>query len=281
MSLVFFILVALSGLYFPVNPGSGLATFTDIFPIRHLITASVDSFNGIPGTSVWHDVLVMALWGVGGCRRRPPALGVVAQAGLNPYVTRPTPRRLEECREPRRRRPDPFPTRHLRRHRRRATGRDHRGRPGGDVRAARGAVEPAGPGPVRPRAAARRPRRGRPAQRRPHPRGGVRPPALGPLLHHGQHAPGGRRGGLHRGRLRCPHAHHVVVAGAPGRGSGRPHAGHRTAPDDRRHRRSPATRPTTSSSPDPRASRWPSRSKAHRCCTPRARPATPRGSAAR
>ena len=66
VSLVFFILVALSGLYFPVHPGSGLATFTDIFPIRHLILASVDSFNGLPGTSIWHDVLVMALWGIGG-----------------------------------------------------------------------------------------------------------------------------------------------------------------------------------------------------------------------
>jgi ABC-2 type transport system permease protein len=66
VSLVFFILVALSGLYFPVNPGSGLATFTDIFPIRHLITASVDSFNGIPGASIWNDVLVMVLWGAGG-----------------------------------------------------------------------------------------------------------------------------------------------------------------------------------------------------------------------
>ena len=63
VSLVFFILVALSGLYFPVKAGSGLATFTDIFPIRHLITATVDTFNGIPGTSPWNDVLVMAIWG--------------------------------------------------------------------------------------------------------------------------------------------------------------------------------------------------------------------------
>ncbi len=66
VSLVFFILVALSGLYFPVKSGSGLSTFTDFFPIRHLILASVDSFNGIPGASIWNDVLVMALWGVGG-----------------------------------------------------------------------------------------------------------------------------------------------------------------------------------------------------------------------
>ena len=66
VSLVFFILVALSGLYFPVKPGSGLAAFTDLFPIRHLILASVDSFNGIPGTSPWNDLVVMVLWGAGG-----------------------------------------------------------------------------------------------------------------------------------------------------------------------------------------------------------------------
>jgi ABC-2 type transport system permease protein len=66
VSLFFFILVALSGLYFPVKAGSGLATFADIFPIRHLITASVDTFNGIPGTSPWNDLLVMAIWGAAG-----------------------------------------------------------------------------------------------------------------------------------------------------------------------------------------------------------------------
>jgi ABC-2 type transport system permease protein len=66
VSLVFFILVALSGLYFPIKANSGLATFTDFFPIRHLITASVDSFNGIPGTSVWNDLLVLVLWGAAG-----------------------------------------------------------------------------------------------------------------------------------------------------------------------------------------------------------------------
>ena len=66
VSLVFFILVALSGLYFPVKAGSGLATFTDYFPIRHLIVASVDTFNGIPGYSPWHDLLVVAIWGAVG-----------------------------------------------------------------------------------------------------------------------------------------------------------------------------------------------------------------------
>ena len=66
VSLVFFILVALSGLYFPVKPGTGLATFTGVFPIRHMILALVDTFNGVPGTSPWNDMLVIALWGAAG-----------------------------------------------------------------------------------------------------------------------------------------------------------------------------------------------------------------------
>jgi ABC-2 type transport system permease protein len=66
VSLVFFILVALSGLYFPVRAGSGLATFTDFFPIRHLIISTVNTFNGVPGTSPWNDLLVMAVWGAAG-----------------------------------------------------------------------------------------------------------------------------------------------------------------------------------------------------------------------
>jgi ABC-2 type transport system permease protein len=66
VSLVFFILVGLSGLYFPVKPHSGLAELTGLFPIRHMITALVDSFNGLPGDSVWNDVLVLAVWGAAG-----------------------------------------------------------------------------------------------------------------------------------------------------------------------------------------------------------------------
>jgi ABC-2 type transport system permease protein len=66
ISLVFFILVALSGLYFPVKPHSGLAEITGLFPIRHMITALVDSYNGLPGDSVWNDVAVLALWGAAG-----------------------------------------------------------------------------------------------------------------------------------------------------------------------------------------------------------------------
>ena len=132
VSLIFFILVALSGLYFPVKPGSGLATFTDIFPIRHLILAMVDSFNGVPGTSVWNDLLGhRRIWG-----RPASSWGCVAGTGRPNGAERSPrhpprwalwPRRgLEEGGEPRRQPSDPFPPRHVRRQRRRAAGRHHR-----------------------------------------------------------------------------------------------------------------------------------------------------------
>ena len=86
VSLVFFILVALSGLYFPVKAGSGLATFTDYFPIRHLIVASVDTFNGLPGSSPWRDLARDRDLGRGGRLRQPPTLGLVAQARVRSDV---------------------------------------------------------------------------------------------------------------------------------------------------------------------------------------------------
>ena len=49
VSLVFFILVALSGLYFPIKAGSGLATFTGFFPIRHLILGAGRHVQRHPG----------------------------------------------------------------------------------------------------------------------------------------------------------------------------------------------------------------------------------------
>jgi hypothetical protein len=66
VSLVFFIVIAFSGLYYPIKSGTGLATVVGIFPIRHLIVALVDTFNGIPGTSVWNDILVMLVWAAAG-----------------------------------------------------------------------------------------------------------------------------------------------------------------------------------------------------------------------
>ncbi len=68
ISIVFFLLLAFSGLYFPIKPGSTLANISGYFPVRHLITALLASFNLPPGANpwAWHDLGVMAIWGVAG-----------------------------------------------------------------------------------------------------------------------------------------------------------------------------------------------------------------------
>jgi ABC-2 type transport system permease protein len=65
VSLVFFVLVFLSGLYFPLAPGSGLLQISTWFPVRHMITAVFATFSNQPGTAgfPWQDVLVMVIWG--------------------------------------------------------------------------------------------------------------------------------------------------------------------------------------------------------------------------
>ena len=66
ISLVFFVLLFLSGLWFPLTPGSGLAQVANYFPIHHLIVAFFAPFDTLPGASpwAWHDLGVVALWGV-------------------------------------------------------------------------------------------------------------------------------------------------------------------------------------------------------------------------
>jgi ABC-2 type transport system permease protein len=68
VSIVFFVLLFLSGLWFPLKPGSGLAQFSSYFPVHHFITAVFAPFDIQKGASpwAWHDLLVMALWGVAG-----------------------------------------------------------------------------------------------------------------------------------------------------------------------------------------------------------------------
>jgi ABC-2 type transport system permease protein len=68
ISIVFFLLLAFSGLYFTITPGSTLATISSYFPVRHLINAVEAAFNLPPGANpwAWHDLLVMGIWGVGG-----------------------------------------------------------------------------------------------------------------------------------------------------------------------------------------------------------------------
>jgi len=67
-SIVFFVLLFLSGLWFPISASSGLAKFSSYFPVRHLILSVYDVSivrKGVTGWS-WHDILVMAIWGVAG-----------------------------------------------------------------------------------------------------------------------------------------------------------------------------------------------------------------------
>ena len=68
ISIVFFVLLFLSGLWFPIKSGSGLAQFSGFFPIRHFITAVFAPFNLQRGASpwAWHDLLVLVIWGAVG-----------------------------------------------------------------------------------------------------------------------------------------------------------------------------------------------------------------------
>jgi ABC-2 type transport system permease protein len=64
-SVVFFVLLFLSGLWFPLKANSGLAKFSNYFPVHHFIEAVAAPFKLQPGVSVWawHDLLVIAIWG--------------------------------------------------------------------------------------------------------------------------------------------------------------------------------------------------------------------------
>lgn len=68
ISIAFFVLLFLSGLWYPLKAGSTMAEFSGWFPVRHLITAVFAPFDTRPGASpyAWRDVAVMAIWGVVG-----------------------------------------------------------------------------------------------------------------------------------------------------------------------------------------------------------------------
>jgi ABC-2 type transport system permease protein len=67
ISIVFFLLLFLSGLWFPLTSGSTLAKISNYFPVRRLILVTTQPFIG-HGTSPWdwHDLLVIAIWGIVG-----------------------------------------------------------------------------------------------------------------------------------------------------------------------------------------------------------------------
>lgn len=67
-SIIFFVLLFLSGLWFPISASSGLAKFSSYSPVRHLILSVYDASIVQRGVSSWswRDLGVMAIWGVGG-----------------------------------------------------------------------------------------------------------------------------------------------------------------------------------------------------------------------
>jgi ABC-2 type transport system permease protein len=68
VNIVFFVVLAFSGLWYPIPSGSTLAKVSDYLPVRRLIVALQNSFNHVPGVSpwAWHDLEVIALWGAAG-----------------------------------------------------------------------------------------------------------------------------------------------------------------------------------------------------------------------
>lgn len=65
ISIVFFVLLFLSGLWYPLSPHSGLARVASYFPIRHMIVAVYAPFDVRSGVSswAWGDLGAMAVWG--------------------------------------------------------------------------------------------------------------------------------------------------------------------------------------------------------------------------
>jgi ABC-2 type transport system permease protein len=67
INIVFFLLLFLSGLWFPLTPGSALAKISNYLPVRRLILATAQPFLGHGTTPwAWQDLGVIVVWGVVG-----------------------------------------------------------------------------------------------------------------------------------------------------------------------------------------------------------------------
>jgi len=68
ISIIFFVLLFLSGLWFPLTPGSVLDQVSSYFPVHHFISAVFAPFDTRKRASpwAWHDLLIVAIWGVVG-----------------------------------------------------------------------------------------------------------------------------------------------------------------------------------------------------------------------
>jgi ABC-2 type transport system permease protein len=60
---IYFPIVFISGVFYPISNGSVLSKIADYFPIRHMITALVSAFESGPGSGLRpHDLVAMAIW---------------------------------------------------------------------------------------------------------------------------------------------------------------------------------------------------------------------------
>lgn len=68
MGVIFYVLLFLSGLWYPLRSGSVLASVSTLFPVRGFIVAAFLTFDPHHATSAWawHDIAVMLAWGIAG-----------------------------------------------------------------------------------------------------------------------------------------------------------------------------------------------------------------------
>jgi ABC-2 type transport system permease protein len=60
---IYFPIVFISGVFYPLSNGSVLSRIADYFPVRHLITALVSAFESGPGSGLRvHDLVVLLIW---------------------------------------------------------------------------------------------------------------------------------------------------------------------------------------------------------------------------
>jgi ABC-2 type transport system permease protein len=60
---IYFPIIFISGVFYPLSNGSVLSRIADYFPIRHMMTALVSAFEGGPGSGLRAgDLLVMLVW---------------------------------------------------------------------------------------------------------------------------------------------------------------------------------------------------------------------------
>ena len=64
LSIVFFVLLFLSGLWFPLRANSALARISAWFPIRHFMVATFAPYDPRAAPHAWHDLAILAGWAV-------------------------------------------------------------------------------------------------------------------------------------------------------------------------------------------------------------------------